>query len=315
MKAPIPYISFLLLSSILASLCDAERIVPALPSDGEKIRILIDADTANEIDDLYAIALALISPERFEIEGIVAAHFGDYGGSEGIDKSYDLTLELLEIAGMKGKIPVYKGSPPFQYSDTVEPSPGVDFIIERAMDRSDDRPLWIVSLGACTNIAMAWKKEPSIKDHVRVLWHGRTQWPVKCWNFNAYNDIKAVRTLMGSDLPLVLFDTGQYLRATMDETAVMIAPHGPLGKFLHQYRYRNKFFQSPTKGFFDLGDIAILYDASLAEWETVAVPEVDWDYNYRHNHKHGEMLRVYQIRNRPALDLLSKKLEEFADKL
>src|SRR5689334_8354311 len=65
----------------------AERAVPQLPPPGERIRVLIDTDAACEIDDLYAIALALASQDRFKIEGFVAAHFGDSGGPQGIEKS------------------------------------------------------------------------------------------------------------------------------------------------------------------------------------------------------------------------------------
>lgn len=37
-----------------------------------KVRLLIDTDTANEIDDQYALAWALLSPEKFDIEAMTA---------------------------------------------------------------------------------------------------------------------------------------------------------------------------------------------------------------------------------------------------
>ena len=40
----------------------------------EKLHIIIDADTANEIDDLFAITRALGEP-RFELLGITSAQF------------------------------------------------------------------------------------------------------------------------------------------------------------------------------------------------------------------------------------------------
>ncbi|MCF3648433.1 nucleoside hydrolase [Synoicihabitans lomoniglobus] len=170
----------LLFGPLLSAPLRAERVVPEWPAADEKIRVIIDTDLANEIDDLYALGLVLAAQERFDIEGIVAAHWGDAGGPDGLDESYELILECMRVAGMEGKIPVLKGSQPFQFSQQIIPSPGVDFIVERAMDPSDERPLWVISLGACTNIAMAWKREPAIKDRVISLWHGRTQWPVKC---------------------------------------------------------------------------------------------------------------------------------------
>lgn len=46
----------------------------ALPSGGP-VRLLIDTDTANEIDDQYALAWALLSPEHMTVEAITAEPF------------------------------------------------------------------------------------------------------------------------------------------------------------------------------------------------------------------------------------------------
>ena len=54
---------------------------------------------------------------------------------------------------MAGRFPVKRGAPPFQYSAVpVEPE-GVDFIIDQALAAEEKRPLWIVSLGACTDVS------------------------------------------------------------------------------------------------------------------------------------------------------------------
>ncbi len=301
--------------AVLALVCTglplAARPVPELPAAGEKVRVIIDTDAANEIDDLYALALVLVMPERFEIEGIVAAHYGDFGGPEGIEASFDLIEEMLKLAGRED-VPVFKGSDPFQYARRIEESAGVDFIVKEAMDEGDERPLWVVSLGACTNISMAYLKEPEIADRVISLWHGRTQWPLRCWNFNAWNDLRAVQVMFESELPLVLFDTGGYTRASMEETEERIAPHGKLGAYLHGYREKKKWYQDEKKGFFDLGDIAVLADRGLCDSEINDVPEVDRDFTYKHTSRHGKMLRIYQIDDAAVWRLLSEKLEIFA---
>ena len=41
----------------------------------KKIRLIIDTDTKNEVDDQFAIAWALNKENRFTIEAIYAAHF------------------------------------------------------------------------------------------------------------------------------------------------------------------------------------------------------------------------------------------------
>ena len=50
----------------------AERLT--LPKGGP-VRLLIDTDTANEIDDQYALAWALLSPEKMTVEAITAEPF------------------------------------------------------------------------------------------------------------------------------------------------------------------------------------------------------------------------------------------------
>lgn len=286
--------------------------MPSLPKEGESIRVIIDTDAACEIDDLYAIALAVISTDCLNIEGFVGAHFGDSGGPDGIERSVQAINTVLEKANMTGKFPVKKGSPPFQYSQVPVESEGVDFIIEHAKAASPEEPLWIISLGACTNIASAYLKDPSIADSVVVLWHGRTKWPDQCWNFNAYNDVKAVRILFKSDLPLILFDTGTYLRCPMEESAERIAPYGELGKYLHEFRLKSNWYQSPTKGFFDLGDIAAVVDPSMVYWEIVDAPEVNWDMEYQHTKRHGKIMRIYQIDRDRTFDLLHDRLKVHA---
>ncbi len=287
------------------------RLLPELPTPGERIRVIIDTDAGTEIDDVYALALALVAQDRFDIEGIVGAHFGDAGGPDGVEKSLTVIHELLDIAGMTGQFPVKPGAPPFQFSAKPPESEGVDFIIERAMATDERGPLWVIALGPCTDVAAAYLKNPKIAERMVLFWHGRTQWPERCWNFNAYNDLKAVRVVFESKLPLVLFDTGTYLRCPMEESKARIWPHGKIGRYLHDFRLRNEHYQSPRKGFYDLGDVAALIDPSLTYSEVVSAPGVDWDLRYDFRKDHGRILRIFQIDRDRTFELLSQKLKGF----
>jgi inosine-uridine nucleoside N-ribohydrolase len=305
------FIVLLLLVVLLVRASHAqERSVPQFPPGEGKIRVIIDADAANEIDDQWAIALALLSPERFKIEGFVAAHYGDKGGGQGIEKSLVEINAVLKKAGMAGRFPVLRGSHPLIYGRVSQPSEGVNFIIERAMDQRETEPLWIIALGPATDLVSAYLKEPRIKNRVVAFWHGRTQWPTKAWNFNAYNDLRAVQTLFSSELPFVLFDTGTNLTIPMDEGKQRIHSHGPLGQYLHDIRLREKAWQSSNKGVFDLGDIAALVDPSLAKFEVVDVPRVGHDMLYDHKNTHGKMIRIHSIDRAGTFDLLERKLKE-----
>ncbi len=293
-----------------ATAAAAERNVPTIPPAGQPIRVIIDTDCAAEVDDHFAVALAVMAPERFLIEGFVAAHFGDPGGPDGIERSMAALETVMDRAGMPGRYPIKRGSHPLRYSQVAEPSEGVEFIIERAMASKPDDPLWLVCLGPCTDAAAAYLKEPRIKDRIVVFWHGRTNWPKKATNFNTYNDVKAARLVFASELPLVLFDTGTNLTCPVEESERTIRPRGPLGRYLHEIRLTTPWFRSPTKGFFDLGDIAFLLDPTVAEQQIVPAPAIKRDLTYDHQDARGRMLRVFDIDRDQTFALLRNKLAE-----
>jgi len=291
-----------------------DRAVPRIPPAGQRLRVVIDSDAKNEIDDQWALALAILSPERFEIEGFVGANFAN-SFSEGPDSVEQSAREielLLDLAGMAGRWPVLRGSHPMPYPHIPSPSEGVDFIVERALAGSPEDPLWVVGLGAATDMASALLLEPRIVDRVVAFWHLRTRWPEKCYNFNVFGDPRAARLLFHSPLPFVLFDTGTYLRCPMEESERRVRPYGALGRYLHDYRHVRPGFQSPGKGFFDLGDIAALVDPGLACWEVTECPEVDGDLDYQFKGTLGSILRCYHVDRDRTFGLLYEKLEQSA---
>lgn len=290
----------------------AQRPLPIWPPPPTPVRMIIDADFANEVDDQYALALALGRPDRITIEGFVAAHFGDAGGATGIDKSLTELETVLSKAGMSGKFPVKRGLGPLQYRDRIPPSEGVEFILDKARQSTPQDPLWLVMLGPATDGAAALLKDPSIADRVIFFWHGRTQWPVRAWNFNAYNDIRAVRVLFELPCRFILFDTGTYLRIPFEETARRFAPISPLGAYLHEIRERRPQYMAPEKGFFDLGDIAAVVDSSTVRWETVNAPAVDHDLRYDFSRNHGRIVRIYHVESEPTFSLLEGALRRLA---
>ena len=287
------------------------RKIPKIPPKGECLRVIIDTDAKNEIDDIWAIALAILSPERFKIEGFVAANFDNSrpeAGPDSVEASFKEIKTILKKAGLANKWPVLRGSHPMRYKYEPSESEGVDFIIKKAMESTPDDPLWIVGLGAATDIASAYLKEPRIAGRIVIFWHFRTRWPEKCWNFNVIGDVRAARIVFHSDLSFVLFDTGTHLYCPMKESEQFLS-YGELAKYLHEYRYESSYYQRPTKGFFDLGDIAALVEPDLASWEVTDCPEVDWDLTYKFKKTKGSILRCYDINRDKTFDLLHNKLK------
>lgn len=288
----------------------SSRRIPTIPPKDTQIRLLIDSDAKNEIDDQYAITLAILSPERFAIEGLVGATFDHpRGGDDPVGASVSEIELVLEKAGMQGRWPVLRGSDPMQYRERAVESEGVRFIIERAMAGSPENPLWVLGLGAATDIASAFLLEPGIVDRVVVFWHLRTHWPEKCINFNVVNDVRAARKLFHSPLSFVLGDTGTYLRASLEETERNVKPYGEIGEYLHDYRYTRPQFMRPQTPFVDLADVAALLDPDVGCWEVTACPEVDWDLSYRFKDSLGSILRLYHVDRDRTFRLLYDRLK------
>lgn len=95
-------------------------------------------------------------PERFELEGIIGANYNNGMPGSGPDSprySCDLIHKFLKASGLDGKYPVKWGAHPMQYLHHPSQREGVDFIIQRAHAGSADDPLWVVGLGAATDLA------------------------------------------------------------------------------------------------------------------------------------------------------------------
>ena len=59
----------------ISSPLPTEKMKELLASPTGKVRIVIDTDAKNEVDDQYAITWALLSQDKLEIEGMYAAPY------------------------------------------------------------------------------------------------------------------------------------------------------------------------------------------------------------------------------------------------
>src|SRR5919202_1636970 len=147
--------------------------VPSLPPAGV-VRVVVDTDTYNEIDDQFAVVYALLSPERIRVEALYAAPFHNQrstGPEDGMHKSYDELLRLLERLPEHRSTPVHHGSGNWlAAADRPLPSPAATDLVERA--GGTDGPLYVVTLGAPTNVASALLAAAAIADSIVGVWRG-----------------------------------------------------------------------------------------------------------------------------------------------
>lgn len=198
-----------------------------------QVRVIIDTDAAAEADDQFAIVHALLSP-KFDVVGIVAEQFGGGPEQDTMEKSYKEINQVLTKMELQNKIPVYRGEKS-ALKDRTTPgvSEGARFIVEEAM-RQDDRPLFVVNMGAITNLASARLINPSIDEKVIAIWIGGGSYPAGHMDFNLSNDVNAANVIMESDMEMWQIPLETYTRMTVSfhELFEKVAPCGEIGKYL-----------------------------------------------------------------------------------
>ncbi len=205
------------------------------------VRMVLDTDAYNEIDDQYAIAYALRAPERISLEAIYAAPFFNdksIGPEDGMEKSYDEILKLLRLAGREDMIPrVYKGSRGYLETEHKPVhSPAADDLVARARKCSLDDPLYVVAIGAITNVASALLTAPDIAERIVVVWLGghALGWP-DTREFNMFQDVAAARVVFASGAPLVQLPCAgvvDHCAVTKPELEYWLVGKNPLATYL-----------------------------------------------------------------------------------
>ena len=170
------------------------------------IHMVLDTDAYNEIDDQFAIAYA-IAAEKLQVEALYAAPFfngNSTGPEDGMEKSYQEIKKLLGLMGREAT--VLRGSKTYLPNEqTPVDSPAARDLCRRAMEYSSEKPLYVASIGAITNIASALLLAPQIADRIVVVWLGghALHWHHNM-EFNCQQDVAAARVVMGSGAPLVM---------------------------------------------------------------------------------------------------------------
>jgi len=99
------FILFLCVPAIIFSGCTGNS--GANNTKPEKIRIILDTDTNNEIDDQYAIAYMLFNGPVFDVEGITSNATRDGGDAKEHARE---ARRVVELCSLKGQIKVYEGA-------------------------------------------------------------------------------------------------------------------------------------------------------------------------------------------------------------
>ena len=274
---------------------DPQFLLDRLRPPSGPVRIVLDTDTFNEIDDQFAVVYALLSPQRITVESLHAAPFHNprsTGPGDGMEKSYEeihRLLARLPHVGMPKEAFVKRGSTEWLSADgTPVRSDAADDIIERALASPLDDPLYVVAIGAITNVASALLVEPEIRQRIVLLWLGghARHWP-DTREFNLRQDPVASRVVLDCGVPLVRFPcmgVVSHLHTTQPEMAAHVKGKGAIGDYLFNiYSEYHADQYAYSKQIWDLAPLGWLVEPNWAQMEIVSSPRltdvITWEFD------------------------------------
>lgn len=171
-----------------------------------RVDVVLDTDAYNEIDDQFAISYLIKSKEKLNTKAIYAAPFlniRSVSPKDGMEKSYHEIFKIFSL--LEEKYDVFKGSEKFlDNENTPVISPAAQDLAERIKNYSPKNPLYVVAIGAITNIASAILLNPDVAENIVVIWlggHALHYHHTK--EFNMCQDVAAARVVMQSGVPFV----------------------------------------------------------------------------------------------------------------
>ncbi|NER46038.1 MAG: hypothetical protein F6J92_04985 [Symploca sp. SIO1A3] len=319
------------------------RILIPPTTDKNRLRVVIDTDFNNEVDDYFALAWLLLqqlSPSgelnKIDLEAVYVAPYSfkarldklikayeiylmplnarteqqkaflsgyetriksidalgitpcqleenpHLNGSNegGIDGSYCSILDLCQKMGFDTTNKVFKGATHFMPS----PSEGVEsdaakHLVELASTASPEEPLYVIAIGAPTNVASALLMKPEILPNIVVIWDAG--YPTNVHHLvnhslNLEQDLYASQLLFSSGVPLVYipgFYIAQQLSMSLSDVKDWFQESGEVGNLLCDRYIHNPlfdFYGIPTpKSLSDpcwLGRSWVIWDIANVAW-------------------------------------------------
>ena len=266
------------------------RVTRLAPPAG-KVRMVLDTDTYNEIDDQYAVVQALLSPEKLEVEALYAAPFHNNrssGPGDGMEKSYEEILRLLERLDRAPDGFAFRGSTGYLADpNTPQQSEAAAHLVARA--KADvDTPLYVVAIGAITNVASAILIEPEIIRNIVLVWLGghATTWR-SAKEFNLRQDLHASRLVFDCGVPLVHIPCAPvttHLRTTVPEIEHYVRGRGAIGDYLADiFAAYGKDKHAWSKVLWDMATIAWLLDPTWVSTHLTHSPILNDNFTWSHD--------------------------------
>ncbi len=281
------------------------------------VRAVIDTDAGNQIDDQFALVYALLAAERIRVEAIYAAPFvrrQHTTPGQGMRAGYDEINRIVAIAacGCANRPIILHGATQWLTSTTTplpqvgerlgegddssdspspspalqgggtpdpQPTPAADDLIRRAMDGPDDKPLYVIAIGAITNIAAALQLEPRLAERMVLVWlAGQPHETGSAQEYNLCGDIAASRFIFESNVPLVQIPcegVAEALRLDARTLETHAAGRSPIGdELVRLFMQHDPNHPGASKVIWDLAPVAWLIEPLWCPSRMTATPKL-----------------------------------------
>ena len=248
-----------------------------------KIPIILDTDIGSDIDDAFALALIINSPE-FELLGVTTVS-GDTAARARIAAKM-----LWEAGGKWRQVPVVAGVPGpkqgvsqgswadgFTGSQILKES-AVDFLRDKINHRPGE--ITVISIGELTNVAALIKADPLAAKRIKRIalmggaiahGYGPDLQPVAEWNIKS--NPAAAQTVFSSGIPIIMapLDVTAMLQLDAAARTRIFRQNTPLANSLAALYH---LWKGETPTLFDPMAVALVLDPTLCQTKDLAV-EVD----------------------------------------
>ena len=290
-----------------------------------RIDIVLDTDAYNEVDDQFAIAYALLAPERLNVEAIYAAPFTNSRAAtpaEGMERSYEEIQRVLDAldppAERFDRGRTYRGAEAYLPAEGPPRSnPAARDLARRGLAERE-RSLFVVALGAPTNVAAALLLEPRLIDRVTVVWLGAQPYSApQAGDFNTRQDVRASQLMFDSGVALINvpgFNVSEHLRTSVHELEVYMKGRSPIGDYLFNnvYEYYLRRRKRPdypwSKVIWDIAAIALLLDEDWVPSRVTHSPILTGGLTWRRDASRHPVRAATDVIRDPVFDDLFRRL-------
>lgn len=263
-------------------------------ASAQKQKVWLDADTGNEIDDVFAIVRLLWASNEKDIVGLSSAHFNNADlvafekwnqyttpGLNTVRVSQGLNQEILTTMGLT-RIPHPMGADRQMGRAwggfEPRPSAATTELLRVIKALGPTEKLDILTIGATTNLASLIALDSTVKTRIRLysLGGGYDQ-TRKAWNKNEFNvrcDLNAYDFLMnqtGLDWTVMTTSTAAVYAVKRDDFFSKLADDQPTEQLMEQ-RWQQTEASSTNRVLWDVALVQAYLRPELAEIISVPTP-------------------------------------------